>query len=133
MASGRPRGLFVGLTTVDVVHRLDALPGPDEKATASRQEVLAGGPAAVAAIAFAALGGEPTLLTALGRHPLAEVARADLQQCGVRVVDAAFGASVATVPVSSVRVRLRSGERSVSSLDATTPDLAAAEPPAQLA
>ncbi|MDQ6936225.1 MAG: sugar kinase, partial [Actinomycetota bacterium] len=72
------RGLFAGLTTVDVVHRLERLPGPDEKVTAARQDVVAGGPAANAASTFAGLGGVATLVTGLGRHPLAAAARADL-------------------------------------------------------
>lgn len=48
--------------------------------------LIAGGLATNAAVAFRALGGEATLLTVLGRHPLTEVIRQDLasQQIDVR-------------------------------------------------
>lgn len=109
----RPRGVFAGLATLDVVHRLHVAPGPDEKATAHRQDVAAGGPAAGAALAFAALGGSATLLTALGIHPVADLIRADL--VGVDVLDGAPPGFVP--PVSGVRVS--PAGRSVTSPDAT--------------
>lgn len=112
-----PRGLFVGLTTLDLIHRLERLPAADEKVTARAQELVAGGPAAVAAIAFAALGGQATLVTGLGTHPLAEIARADLAHCGVNVRDLADHGR--EPPVSAVRVQEASGTRSVSSPDAS--------------
>src|SRR5690625_5828251 len=71
----RPRGVFAGLATLDVIHRVDASPGPDEKVTALSQFVAAGGPAANAAVTFAALGGHAVLLTALGRSPIARTIR----------------------------------------------------------
>ena len=52
-----PVGVFVGLTVLDVVHRVTALPGRNEKITALSQFLAAGGPAANAAVIFAALGG----------------------------------------------------------------------------
>jgi sugar/nucleoside kinase (ribokinase family) len=114
--SDPPRGLFVGLTTVDLIHRLERLPAADEKVTAQAQELVAGGPAAVAAIAFAALGGLATLVTGLGSHPLAELARADLTRHGVTVHDLADHDHEPAV--SAVRVQEATGARSVSSPDA---------------
>ncbi|MFT4109924.1 hypothetical protein, partial [Propionicimonas sp.] len=64
-----PTGLFVGLATLDVVHLVDRLPAPNEKAVARRTWLAAGGPAAVAAITFAALGGRSRFWTALGPAP----------------------------------------------------------------
>jgi sugar/nucleoside kinase (ribokinase family) len=133
-----PRGVFVGLTTIDIIHRLNGLPAADAKLTASAQEVLAGGPAAVAAITFAALGGSAVLVTALGGHPLAAVARHDLTAHRVTVLDS-FPAGEhgpgewPIPPVSAVRVDLTTGTRSVSSADATVPQLAGAPAPAALA
>jgi sugar/nucleoside kinase (ribokinase family) len=124
-----PRGLFVGLTTLDLIHRLERLPGADEKVTAQAQELVAGGPAAVAAVAFAALGGQATLVTGLGAHPLAEIARADLARHGVTVRDLADHDHAPAV--SAVRVQEATGTRSVSSPDASGPvDLSV---PAELA
>jgi len=39
----RPRGVFAGLATLDVIHRIDAAPGPNQKITAHAQFVAAGG------------------------------------------------------------------------------------------
>ncbi len=115
--TGRPRGVFVGLTTVDLIHRVEHSPGPDEKVTALTQEVVAGGPAANAAVTFALLGGDALLVTDLGTHPLAALARDDLADNGVRVrvVDPD---SRAVPAVSSIRVLDRTGERSVVSVNA---------------
>ncbi|MGB8202386.1 MAG: hypothetical protein WCF33_22325, partial [Pseudonocardiaceae bacterium] len=64
------RGLFVGLATVDLVQRVDRRPGVDEKVVALSSDIAAGGPAAVAAVTFGALGGQSVLLSALGPGPL---------------------------------------------------------------
>lgn len=116
--AGAQRGVFVGLATLDVIHLVDTTPGPNQKVTAQRQFVAAGGPAANAAVTFAALGGEAVLLTALGTGVVAESVRADLAAHGVRVLDAA-PALVDAVPVSSIVVRQGTGERSIVSVDAT--------------
>ncbi|HEY8371572.1 MAG TPA: PfkB family carbohydrate kinase [Pseudonocardiaceae bacterium] len=109
--------LLVGLCTVDVVQRVDEIPGPGEKVQARAVDLAAGGPAANAAVAVATLGGRPTLVTSLGTHPLAELARADLHACGVRVVDLT-PTRVEPPPVSAVLVREHDGERSVVSRSA---------------
>lgn len=99
----QPVGLFVGLATLDVVALVDRLPGANEKTTASQTWLAAGGPAAVAAIAFAALGGKASLLTALGSGVAADSVRADLASAGVEVVDAApagFELAVSTALVN---------------------------------
>ncbi|MEU6852995.1 PfkB family carbohydrate kinase [Actinacidiphila alni] len=118
--SGRrpPRGLFVGLTTLDIIQLVDYVPAANEKVTARAQTVAAGGPAANAAAAFSHLGGEATLLTAVGGHPLAAGITADLAQLGVRVVDLAAD-SDAPPAVSSILVTAATGERAVASLNTT--------------
>ncbi|MGW5715963.1 PfkB family carbohydrate kinase [Amycolatopsis sp. NPDC003865] len=104
--------LLAGLCTVDVVQRVDELPVPGEKVQSLRVDVAAGGPATNAAVTAAALGAEATLLTVLGGHPLAALARADLEAHGVRLIDLA--PSLADPPpVSAVAVRDRDGERTV--------------------
>ncbi|MFI9797472.1 PfkB family carbohydrate kinase [Streptomyces sp. NPDC052302] len=114
---GRPRGLFVGLCTLDVVQLVDRVPGPDEKLTARDQLVTAGGPAANAAVTFAHLGGVARLLTAVGSHPLGETVRADLDRAGVAVTDLAAGRDEPPA-VSSVLVTAGTGERAVASTNA---------------
>ena len=104
--------LFAGLTTLDVLHRLDHVPNPSLKVTSTDFTMAAGGPATNAAVTYAALcaasrvlsapvgeagaasgapadsGEAPILLTALGEGPVAAFLAADLAAAGVRVVDA---------------------------------------------
>jgi sugar/nucleoside kinase (ribokinase family) len=123
-----PVGVFAGLATLDVIHRIAKAPAVNQKITSTAQFVAAGGPAANAAVTFAALGGEAILVTALGDDPVADLIRADLAAYDVRVVDAAAGTTRA-VPVSAVSVVESTGNRSVVSLDAVNSD---APPPADL-
>lgn len=125
--SGRPRGVFAGLATLDVIHRIDAPPGADEKVTARAQFVAAGGPAANAAVAFAALGGEAVLLTALGSGTIARTIADELASCGVEVHDMAPDLHDAA-PVSSVAVLEATGERSVVGGDAAGLEVPAPDP-----
>jgi len=111
------RVLLAGLCTVDVVQRVAELPAPGEKVQSLQVDVAAGGPATNAAVTAAALGAEATLLTVLGAHPLAALARADLETHGVRVIDLAPAQSEPP-PVSAVAVRDRDGERTVVSRNA---------------
>lgn len=104
--------LFAGLTTLDVLHRLDHAPDPTVKVTSTGFTMAAGGPATNAAVTYAALcaasrraaasperprphvepgaesGDAPLLLTALGEGPVAAFLAADLACAGVRVADA---------------------------------------------
>ncbi|MEV6544056.1 PfkB family carbohydrate kinase [Streptomyces sp. NPDC051665] len=118
MERGRPRGLFVGLCTLDVIQLVDHAPGSNEKLTARDQVVAAGGPAANAAVSFGYLGGAATLLTAIGAHPLGVGARADLDELGVTVFDLAAD-STQPPAVSSALVTASTGERAVASTNAT--------------
>ena len=122
-AERAPIGLFVGLATLDVIHRIAQAPAANQKVTSTAQFVAAGGPAANAAVTFAALGGDAILVTALGDDPVADLIRADLAAYRVRVVDAAAGTRRA-VPVSAVAVVESTGDRSVVSLDAVNSDAA---------
>ena len=121
-ARGRVEGrdpmiLLAGLCTIDLVQRVAELPRPGQKVQSSSVDVAAGGPATNAAVTVAALGEHARLLTVLGAHPLAELARADLSECEVEVVDLA--PEHADPPaVSAVAVRDHDGERTVVSHNA---------------
>jgi len=116
-AGARPRGLFAGLCTLDIIQSVTRLPGANEKVTALRQTVAAGGPAANAAVTFAYLGGQATFITGLGVHPLAAGVRSDLRLAGVELIDT--GAAItAPPPVSAILVTAGSGDRSVVSVNA---------------
>ncbi|WP_298459892.1 PfkB family carbohydrate kinase [uncultured Cellulomonas sp.] len=128
-AGAPPRGLFVGLATVDVVQRVERPPGPDEKVVSSRADVAAGGPATNAAVTFAALGGRATLLTVVGGGPLAAVVHGDLAEHGVVLRDVGDAAQHRPA-LSSATVVDRTGERSVVSRNAAG---VAVDPPSDLA
>jgi len=111
-----PHGLFVGLSTLDIIQRVDELPGPNAKATALRQDVAGGGPALNAAVVFAALGGRATLLTRLGSSGIARLIHDDVTSRGVDVLDVADDAYVPAV--STIVVQDATGDRRVVSTDA---------------
>ena len=113
----RPVGVFVGLSTLDVVHRVRRAPAANEKVTARRQDVSAGGPAANAAVVFAALGGNAMLVTALGSDPLAQLISGELAVRGVRTIDVTPD-DPEPPAISAVAVTEDTGERSVVSTDA---------------
>jgi sugar/nucleoside kinase (ribokinase family) len=122
-------GLFVGLTTVDVVYHVDALPQPNQKIVAQDYAIAAGGPATNAAIAFRHLGQHSThLVSIIGRHALADVVRADLTACEVSWLDLQPD-WVEPLPVSSILVTPQ-GDRAVVSLNAKRAAIAAEQMPA---
>jgi sugar/nucleoside kinase (ribokinase family) len=106
-----------GLATVDLVYRVDRVPGVDEKAQADAVEIAAGGPAANAAVTAAALGARVTLVSAVGAHPLGDLIRADLAEHGVTLLDAAPG-HPGPPPVSAVTVESGTGRRTIVSRNA---------------
>ena len=109
--------LLVGLCTVDVVQRAAELPAAGQKLQSIAVELVAGGPAANAAVTVAGLGCRARLVTVLGSHPLAGLARSDLTRHGVRIVD--LRPELTQPPaVSAVVVRDRDGERVVVSHNA---------------
>jgi sugar/nucleoside kinase (ribokinase family) len=111
------RIICAGLATVDIVHRVDRIPGVDEKAQALSAETAAGGPATNAAVTAAALGADVTLVTAVGAHPLGDLVRDDLRRHGVRLIDAAPDAPEPP-PVSAIAVLEHTGQRTIVSRNA---------------
>ena len=109
-----PRGLFVGLSTLDVIQLVEHIPTSDEKVVALDVCVAAGGPAANAAVAFSALGGHSTLLTRIGHDEVGRVVAADLEAHGVEVVNAAES-SLSNTTVASILVTRDTGARAVAS------------------
>lgn len=112
-----PHAVFAGLCTLDVIQSVARVPGANEKVTALRQTVAAGGPATNAAVTFAHLGGTATLLTGIGRHPLAAGVRADLASCRVEVRDLTPEHD-GPPSVSSILVTAATGARAVASTNA---------------
>jgi len=104
--------LFFGLTTVDIFNFVKSYPGSNGKVRAEEQMVYAGGPAANGSVACSALGKRTTLITGLGKHPLAGLSKNDLAQNGVKLLD--WPEHPEQLPVlSSITVDLSNGDRSV--------------------
>jgi len=106
------KGVFLGLATADIVYYIPHHLQNNQKVKAELQLAFAGGPAANAAVAFAAFGNETVLATGLGRHPLAHVAKQDLAEHKVQLLDGADQAKRPPV-LASILVDLSSGDRSV--------------------
>lgn len=121
-----PHALFVGLSTIDIVYRVDAFPAANAKVAALSQSVFAGGPAANAAIACAHLGSNAALLTVVGRHALANLIREDLEKHSVQLID--LHPEFAGTPVISSVTVDKAGNRNVVSANAVR----IAAPPAQV-
>lgn len=111
------RALFIGLATIDLLYVVDEIPGRNAKISVSGQQITSGGPAANAAVTFAALGGSSTLVTAVGQHALAAVIRDEMRTFSVALHDLAANQSAAP-PVSSILVLRNTGERTVVSANA---------------
>jgi len=119
------RGIFVGLSTIDVVYGIDEFPAANTKVAARSQEVFVGGPATNAAVTFAQLGGEAALVTAVGRSTLAVVVREELRKYKVQLVD--LNPEFDGLPaLSSVSVD-RLGNRNVVSANGTRITIPAAK------
>ncbi len=110
-------GLFAGLSTIDLIYRIPGPPAPNSKNAAASQMVFAGGPATNAAITFSILGGRARLVSALGRHPLTSVPRAEFDTYRVAFADLAPEFD-GVPPVSSILVTENTGDRIVVSANA---------------
>lgn len=106
------RGLFIGMTTLDIVHYADRNPGVNEKISARETRVYTGGPAANAAVAFAQLGGEAELVSPAGSGSLTELIEGELKQYGVHL-DNRSPDNAGDPVVASVLVNTVTGDRSV--------------------
>ncbi|MEM9136107.1 MAG: PfkB family carbohydrate kinase [Cyanobacteria bacterium P01_F01_bin.42] len=111
------RGLFIGLTTLDLIYHAHSAPSANEKVVAQEMMFAAGGPATNAAIAFAALGGEATLVSVIGQHPLAQWIHSDLAQHQVAHLEL-MPQYCDSPTVSSVVVSTETGDRAVVSKNA---------------
>jgi sugar/nucleoside kinase (ribokinase family) len=111
------KGIFVGLSTIDVVYNVKEFPSVNEKVIAESQELFVGGPATNAAVAFGHLGGKPELVTAVGRNILSSVLMDEFRRHSIQLIDLHPDFAQAPV-VSSVSVN-HAGDRNVVSANAS--------------
>ena len=138
-------GVFVGLTTLDLIYRAADPPQRNQKLVATDYTVAAGGPATNAAIAFAYCGHPATVVSSVGCHPITALIRADLGAVGADDDpggdgDAPRGVTLYDLtphhpdppPVSSIVVTEATGERAVISINAVRRKIAAIASPIEL-
>jgi Sugar kinases, ribokinase family len=80
-----PQGCFVGLTTLDYFFYVDSQPEKNSKVKTNSYKRFVGGPAANAAITYALLGGNATLVTCLGNTVESDFIKETLKGYGVTV------------------------------------------------
>jgi len=111
------QGIFIGLSTIDVVYGVKEFPSANAKVVAQTQAVFVGGPATNAAVAFSHLGATTVLVTAVGRNTMANVVREELQKHSVQLVD--LNPKFESEPAISLVTVDAAGHRSVVSANAT--------------
>src|SRR5437764_5489020 len=107
----KPRGLFVGLTTIDIHYRVDTFPTSNAKTVAGAFAMAVGGPATNAAITFAHLGCTSHLLSAVGQNPFTSFIERELHQYHVELTDLSPTAS--QLPTVSSIVTTHGGHRAI--------------------
>lgn len=121
------KGLFIGLTGVDYVYYLDSFPEENNKCKTNDYAKYIGGPAANAAITYAALGGEATLITALGCTAEGKAIEEELNALGVKVINAARDnklPGISTICISGAGKRtIISGQNNYEEIDLSGIDL----------
>ncbi|MBF2077184.1 MAG: sugar kinase [Synechococcales cyanobacterium T60_A2020_003] len=110
-------GLFVGLTTLDMIYRVEAPPTANQKIVASDTLLAAGGPATNGAIAFQHFGNRAMILSAVGCHPLSQMIHADVQAWDGAIADL-DPQNPSPPPISSILVTETTGDRAVVSMNA---------------
>ena len=103
---------FIGRTTLDVLYSLDSFPAEDTKVFAQAFRAAPGGPACNAAITHALLGGQATLISAIGAGPWAGAIRGHLAGHNIKLVDLAAAATYET-PLTTVLLNRTRATRTI--------------------
>ncbi len=114
------KGLFIGMTTVDLIYYLPSHPLENSKRNATDFMADIGGPATNAAFTYNALGGDATLISAVGNHTFASHIRHKLEEYRINHHD--LCEEEKTFPIiSSVLINTSNGDRTVISTAAPHP------------
>ncbi|MCW0482145.1 PfkB family carbohydrate kinase [Gaoshiqia sediminis] len=104
--------LFIGLTTLDIQYFVDEFPGSNTKVKTAPPQLLVGGPATNAAVAYAFFAGKAPLVTVIGDNTFRPYFEADFDQCGIDVVDVLNQTRVNPV-LATVVTSKESGNRTI--------------------
>lgn len=106
------KGLFVGLTSIDIIYPLNHFPEENTKNPSLNGLLDIGGPATNAAFTFAALGGKATLVSLIGQQPFRLFIKEKLEQYGIEHID--LNEQLNQIPViSSIVVNASTGSRTI--------------------
>lgn len=89
--------LFVGLTTIDIQYFVEEIPRSNTKIKTEIPDILVGGPATNAAVAFAYLNKTATLASPVGLNAFSTFIDQDLNNVGVNHFDFAYGQEIETI------------------------------------
>lgn len=106
------RGLFIGLTTIDIQYFVDAFPEPNKKIKTTKPDVLVGGPATNAAVAFAKLNGKASLASATGVNAFSTFVANDFQLTGIKHFDLIHRQEINPV-LATVVTSAENGDRTI--------------------
>ncbi len=105
-------GLFAGLTTVDIQYFVDQFPPANKKIKTGAPEILVGGPATNAAVAFAWLNDGAILVSATGKNSFSDFIARDFKQNKIQQIN--LTGSLECNPVlASVVTSAVNGERNI--------------------
>ncbi len=105
-------GIFAGRTTIDSIAYPERPPGVNEKVPGvANGMILPGGAAHNAAAAFAALGGDTTLVTKVGSSLESSIVDFDLRCLGISLIDCMKDQNF-RLPISNIMV-FETGERQI--------------------
>ncbi len=106
------RGLFLGLTTLDIQYFVDDFPGPNTKVKTPAPEILVGGPATNAAVAFSFLNKGAFLASAVGNNSFSKFAEEDFRYTGIEHADLIRNQRK-NVVIASVITSSKNGDRNI--------------------
>ncbi len=119
--------LFIGLTTIDIQYFVDKFPKSNVKVKTQTPELLVGGPATNAAVAFGMLNNGVHLATAIGKNSFSEFIINDFNKTRITSYDILGGQNFN--PVLASVITAENGERNIFTHhpDTIDPALSAAE------
>lgn len=109
-----PKGIFVGLNTIDIQFLIDMEIKTNTKYKANKNEIFVGGPATNAAICFSHLGGDTTLFTPVGNHHFTNFIQDDLKTYNINLIDP-IQSQNAEATIASIITTKMNGDRTVFS------------------
>ncbi|QGY47262.1 sugar kinase [Maribellus comscasis] len=108
----KSRGLFIGLTTIDIQYFVEEFPVSNVKLKSQPPDILVGGPATNAAVVFAKLNGNASLISAVGKNPFCDFVKNDFHQVNVNLTDLMEGEEFSPI-LALVVSSLKNGDRNI--------------------